>query len=263
MRPKKTIVQYIDRLIQNTTARYNDTMATNKKEFIFKKFQGAENYKQWNRDMTFALQDTKLWDHIMGYGRRPTELKETLDDDEDKKERIHLRWERIQDFNLDVRKTAAMISKMNTDIGQKEFLAVKTSTEWNPKKLWDWFKKRYTLQNFASKWKALDKLHAIRHSECKNVAEYMSRIKDASAEIEDLKINISEAVVIYPLNNLDSHFRLYLAILSHDAREKEKLSTISELTKTLEDVQMGHSNEKRRTTNYTRSSKPKKAKPSE
>ena len=213
--------------------------------------------------MTFALQDAKLWDHIMGSARRPPELKETSDDDEDRKERIYQRWEKIRDFDLDVRKTAAKISRMCTDTVQKEFLAVKTSVEWDPKELWDWLKRRYTLQNFASKWSALDKLHGIRHSECKNVTEYMSRIKDASAEIEDLKISISEAVVIHALNNLDSHFRPYLAILSHDAREKEKLPTLSELTKTLEDEQMRLSNENRGTANYARSSKSKKAKPSE
>ncbi len=120
-------------------------MATNEKEFTFKKLQGAENYKQWNRDMTFALQDAKLWDHIMGSARRPPELKETSDDDEDRKERIYLRWEKIRDFDLDVRKTAAKISRMCTDMVQKESLAVKTSTEWNPKELWDWLKKRYIL----------------------------------------------------------------------------------------------------------------------
>lgn len=132
-----------------------------------------------------------------------------------------------------------------------------------PKELWDWLKKRYTLQNFASNWNALDRLHAIRHCECKNVTEYMSRIKDASAEIEDLKISISEVVVIHALNNLDSHFRPYLAILSHDAREKEKLPTLSEVTKALENGQMRLSNEKTETANYARSSKSKKAKPSE
>ena len=63
----------------------------------------------------------------------------------------------------------------------------------------------------------------------------MSRIKDASAGIKDLKISISKAVVIHALNNLDSHLQPYLAILSHDAQEKEKLPTLSELTKTLKD----------------------------
>ncbi len=104
-------------------------MAINEKEFLFKKLQGGENYKQWNRDMTFALQDAKLWDHIMGSERRLSELKETKDDDGDRKERIYQRWEKIRNFNLDVRKTAAKISRMCTDTVQKEFLAVKTSTE--------------------------------------------------------------------------------------------------------------------------------------
>ena len=44
----------------------------------------------------------------------------------------------------------------------------------------------------------------------------MSRIKDASTKIKDLKISIFKAIVIYVLNNLDSHFWPYLAILSYD-----------------------------------------------
>ena len=213
--------------------------------------------------MTFALQNARLWDYVMGSARKLPELIEKSDNSKERKERIYQRWKEIRDFDLDVLKTSAKISRMCTDTVQKEFLAVKNSTEWNPKDLWDWLKKRYTLQNFASKWNALDKLHAIRHSECKNVSEYMSRIKDIAAEIEGLKISISEAIVIHALNNLDSHFRPFLAILSHDARQKEALPTLSELTKTLEDEQMRLSNENKGTANYARSSKSKKAKPSE
>ncbi len=45
--------------------------------------------------MTFALQDAKLWGYINGSARQPPELKEKLDDDEDKKEHIYQRWEKI------------------------------------------------------------------------------------------------------------------------------------------------------------------------
>lgn len=55
----------------------------------------------------------------------------------------------------------------------------------------------------------------------------------------------------------------YLAILSHHARDKEKLSTLSELTKSLENKQMRPSNQNRGTANYAYSFTPKKAKPSE
>ncbi len=230
---------------------------------MFKKLQGAENYQRWNRDMALALQDTKFWHHIMGFARRPPELKETSDDDEDRKERIYQRWQLIQDYDQELCKATTKISRMCTDAVQKEFLAIKPPNEWDPKELWDWLKKRYTFQNSASKWNALGKLQTIRHSQCKNVTEYMSRLKDISAEIDDLKISISEAVVIHALNNLDSKFRPYVAILHHDAREKGKLPTLSELTKALEDEQIRLSNEDRRTADYSFSSKPRITKPSE
>ena len=61
----------------------------------------------------------------MGSARRPLELKEIKNNDEDRKERIYQRWEKIRDFDLDVQKTAAKISRMCTDKVQKEFLSVK------------------------------------------------------------------------------------------------------------------------------------------
>ena len=151
---------------------------------------------------------------------------------------------------------------MCTDTVQKEFLAVKNSTKWNSKNLWNWLKKCYIFQNFASKWNALNKLHAIKHSECKNVSKYMNQIKDIAAKIEGLKISISEAIVIYALNNLDSHFRPFLAIFSHDAQQKQALPILSKLIKTLEDEQMRFSNENKNSANYACNSKSKKAKPS-
>lgn len=63
----------------------------------------------------------------------------------------------------------------------------------------------------------------------------MSQIKDAIATIKDLKISISKVAIIYALNNFDSYFRPYLAILSHDVQEKKKLSTLGKLIKTLKD----------------------------
>ncbi len=60
----------------------------------------------------------------MRSARRPLELKETKNDDEDRKERIYQWWEKIQDFDLDVRKTVAKISRMYTDTIQN-FLLLK------------------------------------------------------------------------------------------------------------------------------------------
>lgn len=45
----------------------------------------------------------------------------------------------------------------------------------------------------------------------------MSHIKNTSTQINNLKISISKTVVIYALNNFDSYFQPYFAILSFDA----------------------------------------------
>ncbi len=62
----------------------------------------------------------------------------------------------------------------------------------------------------------------------------MNRFKDTSAEIDDWKISISKAVFIHAVNNLNSQFWSYLAMLSYDAWEKAKLKllTFSKPTKT-------------------------------
>ena len=109
---------------------------------------------------------------------RPPTLKSQMDDDEEKQERIWQQYEKIRDFNQDIQKTIAKILKMCSNTFQKEYLLLYKLTKWKPKELWEWFEKRYTLQNFAFKWNALSKLHAIQHSKCRNITYYMSQIKD-------------------------------------------------------------------------------------
>ncbi len=85
----------------------------------------------------------------------------------------------------------------------------------------------------------------------------MSSIKDASAEIDDWKINIHEAVVLHIFNNLNSNFWLYLLIVSHDAWEKKRLPTFRELIKILVNKKMHVSNEIKGTANFASRSKSK------
>lgn len=66
--------------------------------------------------------------------------------------------------------------------------------------------------------------------------------------------------IIHALINLDLYLSLYIAILSHDVLEKEKLLTFIEQTKALEDEQMCFSNKNKKTANYAHIFKPNKAK---
>ena len=82
----------------------------------------------------------------------------------------------------------------------------------------------------------------------------MSQIKDVRSEIDDLKILMVDAIVIHALNNFDSQFRPYLTILNHKARQKVQLSTLSELTKSL-DKQLRLKNQSIASANFAKMAK--------
>ena len=221
-----------------------------KHDYTFKKLTGSANYKQWTRDMAFALEEAKLWDHVVGTASPPPALVPKENDTEERSERIYQRTLKIKDHTDDVRRTVAKIGRMCTETVQKEFLTLKPLTAWIPKDLWDHLKTRYTLQNWTSKWSTLGKLHSIHQRDCKNVAEFISKIRDITSEISDLNITMDEAIIIHTLNSLDDHFKYYLAILSHDARENDKIPTLDTLSNALEDEELRLTNQDKGTANY-------------
>ena len=87
----------------------------------------------------------------------------------------------------------------------------------------------------------------------------MSQMKDAQAEIDDLKISMDDAIVIHALNNFDFHFRPYLTILKHEARQKAQLPTLSKITKTLEDEELRLKNENTASANFAKKAKSRSA----
>lgn len=91
----------------------------------------------------------------------------------------------------------------------------------------------------------------------------MSCIQKAVAKIKNLKISNTELVSVPVQHNVNTHFQRYRAFLSHDAQEKEKLPSLSKLTKSLKDKQICLSNENKKTNNYAHSSKHKMSKLSE
>ena len=66
----------------------------------------------------------------------------------------------------------------------------------------------------------------------------MTKIREVKSEIENLKINMEEAITIQVLNIIDLSFAQFLVILSHEAREKEKFLMLESLAKSLEDEEL-------------------------
>lgn len=210
--------------------------------------------------MSFALEEARLWRHVEGTAVALPPLKAKEDESEDRMEKIYAREEKICEFQDNARKAVAKIGKMCTDTVQKEFLSVKASKDWTPMELWSHLKTRYTLQNWASKWSTLGKLHEIRHGDCKNIQEFMTKIRDIKSEIEDLGITMDEAITIQVLNSFDSSFTQFLDILSHEARGKAKLPILESLAKSLEDEELRIKNQDNATANYAKRFMKKKGK---
>ncbi len=100
-----------------------------KDEYTFKKLQGSHNYKHCKRDISFALEEARLWRPVEGTEVAPPPLKLKADDTEDRMKRIFAREEKICEFQDNARKAVAKIGKMYTDTVQKKFLSVKASNE--------------------------------------------------------------------------------------------------------------------------------------
>ena len=80
----------------------------------------------------------------------------------------------------------------------------------------------------------------------------MTKICDMKYEIEDLGITMDEAITIQVLNSFDSFFAQFFGILSHKARQKQKLPTLESLAKSLEDEELRMKIQGKATTNYAK-----------
>ena len=116
--------------------------------------------------------------------------KPKAEDTEDRMKKIFAREEKICEFQDNAQKVVAKIGNMCTDTVPKEFSLVKASKKWTTEDLWKHLKTRYTSQNWASKWNTIEKLHKIRHCDCKNIQEFMMKIQDVKSEIDELEITM-------------------------------------------------------------------------
>lgn len=100
--------------------------------------------------MSFALEEAKLWDHVLGTAISPLVFQLKTDDNKERAESIYQRFLKVKKFSDDTRWTVAKVGRMCTETVEKEFSALKSLTTWTPKELWDHLQTRYTLQNWAS-----------------------------------------------------------------------------------------------------------------
>ena len=71
------------------------TSNNSRDEYTFKKFQCSHNYKQWTQNMSFALQEARLWRKVEGMAIAPTLLEVKRDDGKNWMEKIYAQEEKI------------------------------------------------------------------------------------------------------------------------------------------------------------------------
>ena len=114
--------------------------------------------------------------NVLGTTVSPPFLHPKPDNNKERIERIYQQYLKFKEFSDNARRTVAKMERMYTETVQKEFLALKLLTTWNPKDLWEHLKTQYASQNWASKWNTLSKLHSIHQKDCKNIAKFISKI---------------------------------------------------------------------------------------
>ena len=220
--------------------------------FSFAKLTGADNYKTWAREMRYSLESAGLWKHTLSAkeNSRPTPivlLGKDLDDDA-KLERQKKRADKITAWNKNNSKCKGYLGRMCLGYIQQEFQAVQT--EWLAHDLWEQLKKRYTLQNTASKWATIISVDELSYANCKNMAEYRSKYYALKASITEQEITIEDALKIRMLNNLGPAFKTYLTVVNDRMRTDEKLEDNETLFKAIEEEETRMKAEQKASANF-------------
>lgn len=87
-----------------------------KDKYTFKKLEVSNNYKQQTGDISFILEQAKLWRHVEKTAITPPPFIFKGDDNEDQMEKIYARDEKICECQNNAHKAIAKFGKMCTKI---------------------------------------------------------------------------------------------------------------------------------------------------
>ena len=198
-------------------------------EYTFAKLSGTENYKEWAREMVFALKDSGLWGYVDGTIIRPAppEAKtgETISAEVEKETQ-----DKIDLWTKDDARALGKMGRMCNKTVQLGF-----DSTWLSSKAWSELKTKYSSKGWSTKWDVLNRLEQTNYSSSKDINSLGVKIVKILEEIKELDINMEEMVTIKLMNGLDSSFETYLTMLSQKARDENKLPNLSSLLSNLED----------------------------
>ena len=199
-------------------------------EYTFAKLSGAENYKEWAREMIFALKDSGLWGYVDGTIIKPAPLEAKEKGETVTAEAKQETQDKIDLWTKDDARALGKMGRMCNKTVQLGFDAT-----WLSSKAWSELKTKYSSKGWSTKWDVLNRLEQTNYSSSKDINNLGVKIVKILEEIKELDISMEEMVTIKLMNGLGSSFETYLTMLSQKARDDNKLPDLQALLSNLED----------------------------
>ena len=136
-------------------------MGDDEPDFVFAKLAGVDKYRIWAREMRYSLEPAGLWEHTQSATKNPKPAPIGLKAEDlannAKLERQERCVDKINAWNQNNLNFQGYLGHMCLGQIQQESQAVRA--DWAAHDLWEWLRKRYTLQNTASKWATIFSCH--------------------------------------------------------------------------------------------------------
>ena len=194
---------------------------------MFAKLCGAENYKEWAREMIFALKGSGLWGYVDGTIVKPAPLSAKEETTAEAKQETQ---DKIDLWTKDDARALGKMGRMCNKTVQLGFDATWLSSE-----AWSELKTKYSSKGWSTKWDVLNRLEQTSYSSSKDINSLGVKIVKILEEIKELDITMEEMVTIKLMNSLGSSFETYLTMLSQKARDDNKLLDLQALLSNLKD----------------------------
>ena len=108
------------------------------------------------------------------------------------------------------------------------------SGRWTPKNMWTYLKDRFTAKNSSRMWAAWTAYEHFSAQNCKNIQELRGKVARISADIEEQKVTMKEALVMKVITTLGPAFATCVTIPDAYACDSDKLPSMDSLLMKLE-----------------------------
>ena len=170
-------------------------------EHTFAKLSGAENYKEWAREMIFALKDSGLWGYVDGTIIRPVSLA-ALEKGATVTISAEAKQETQDKIELLTKDDARALGKMGRMCNKTVQLGFDAT--WLSSEAWSELKTKYSSKGWSTKWDVLNRLEQTNYSSSKDINNLGVKIVKILEEIKELDITMEEMVTIKLMNGLGS-----------------------------------------------------------